>query len=119
YSEEIASIIDEEVRRLIESAHDEAYEVLVEYRDVLDDLVVQLLEKETLSKSQVLEVFAPVRKRPSRGSYTGYGKRQPSSRPPVLSKKELASLNGPEIQSTATNGRLGGPSGSTEGETRE
>ncbi|MEU0493600.1 ATP-dependent zinc metalloprotease FtsH [Nocardiopsis sp. NPDC006139] len=96
YSEEIASIIDEEVRRLIESAHDEAYEVLVEYRDVLDDLVVALLEKETLSREQVLEIFAPVNKRPARGSYTGYGKRQPSDRPPVHSKKELAMLNGAE-----------------------
>ena len=116
YSEEIASIIDEEVRRLIESAHDEAYDVLVEYRDVLDDLVVQLLEKETLTKSQVLEIFAPVEKRPSRGSYTGYGKRQPSNRPPVHSKKELAALNGAEIQGSSTNGRLSGPSTSTEGD---
>ncbi|GAB3725692.1 ATP-dependent zinc metalloprotease FtsH [Nocardiopsis nanhaiensis] len=117
YSEEIASIIDEEVRRLIESAHDEAYEVLVEYRDVLDELVVQLLEKETLTKSQVLEIFAPVRDRPSRGSYTGYGKRQPSNRPPVRSKKELSRLNGAEIQGSSTNGQLSaGPTTSTEGD---
>jgi cell division protease FtsH len=31
-----------------------------------------------------------VQKRPIRGSYTGYGKRLPSDRPPVLSPKELA-----------------------------
>ena len=49
YSEEIASTIDEEVRRLIESAHDEAWEILVDYRDVLDDLVLELMEKETLT----------------------------------------------------------------------
>jgi cell division protease FtsH len=90
YSEEIASAIDEEIKRLIEAAHDEAWEVLVEYRDVLDNLVLQLLEKETLSRKQVLEIFAPVRKRPMRGSYTGYGKRLPSDRPPVMSPKELA-----------------------------
>jgi cell division protease FtsH len=90
YSEEIASAIDEEVRRLIESAHDEAWDVLVQYRDVLDSLVLQLLEHETLSRKQVLEIFAPVQKRPSRGSYTGYGKRLPSDRPPVLTPKELA-----------------------------
>ena len=115
YSEEIASIIDEEVRRLIESAHDEAYEVLVEYRDVLDDLVLQLLERETLTKDEVLEVFAPVHKRPSRGSYTGYGKRQPSNRPPVLSKKETTTLNGAEVQGSELNGRLPGRVGN-EGE---
>ena len=45
YSEEIASSIDEEIRRLIESAHDEAWEVLVEYRDVLDALVLRLLTR--------------------------------------------------------------------------
>jgi cell division protease FtsH len=90
YSEEIASAIDEEIKRLIEAAHDEAWEVLVEYRDVLDNLVLQLLEHETLSRKQVLEVFEPVQKRPLRGTYTGYGKRLPSDRPPVMSPKELA-----------------------------
>jgi cell division protease FtsH len=90
YSEEIASAIDDEVRRLIESAHDEAWEVLVQNRDVLDNLVLQLLEHETLSREQVLEIFAPVHVRPMRGSYTGYGKRLPSEKPPVLSPKELA-----------------------------
>jgi cell division protease FtsH len=90
YSEEIASAIDDEVRRLIESAHDEAWEILVQYRDVLDDLVLQLMEHETLSRERVLEIFAPIRTRPTRGSYTGYGKRLPSDRPPVLTPKELA-----------------------------
>jgi len=92
YSEEIASAIDEEIKRLIESAHDEAWEVLVEYRDVLDNLVLQLLEHETLSRKQVLEVFAPVEKRPFRGTYTGYGKRLPSEKAPVLTPRELALL---------------------------
>jgi cell division protease FtsH len=90
YSEEIASAIDEEIKRMIEAAHDEAWEVLVEYRDVLDNLVLQLLEHETLSRKQVLEVFAPVQRRAIRGTYTGYGKRLPSERPPVMSPKELA-----------------------------
>jgi cell division protease FtsH len=90
YSEEIASAIDEEIRRLIEAAHDEAWDVLNEYRDVLDNLVLRLLDKETVSRKEVIELFATVQKRPLRGSYTGYGKRLPSDRPPVLSPKELA-----------------------------
>ncbi|HWG01635.1 MAG TPA: ATP-dependent zinc metalloprotease FtsH [Trebonia sp.] len=90
YSEEIASAIDEEIRRMIENAHDEAWEVLVEYREVLDALVLRLLEKETVARKEVLELFAPVTKRPARGTYTGYGKRLPSEKPPVLSPKELA-----------------------------
>src|SRR5271168_2577812 len=92
YSEEIASAIDEEIKRMIEYAHDEAWEVLTEYRDVLDALVLRLLDKETVARKEVVELFATVQKRPSRGSYTGYGKRLPSDRPPVQSPKELALL---------------------------
>ena len=103
YSEEIASAIDDEVRGLLEFAHDEAWEVLVEYRDVLDALVLQLLDKETLSRKQVLEVFATVQKRPLRGSYTGYGKRLPSDRPPVLTPKELALAAASDNGSNGTN----------------
>ncbi|MDQ3094528.1 MAG: ATP-dependent zinc metalloprotease FtsH, partial [Actinomycetota bacterium] len=44
YSEGVAVSVDEEVRRLIEAAHDEAWEVLTQYRHVLDDLVVALFE---------------------------------------------------------------------------
>jgi cell division protease FtsH len=101
YSEDIASAIDDEVRRLIESAHDVAWEILVEYREVLDDLVLQLMEKETLSKDQVLGVFAPIEKRPLQKSYTGYGKRLPSDRPPVLTPKELAIMGPKDVQGLA------------------
>jgi cell division protease FtsH len=108
YSEEIASTIDEEVRRLIESAHDEAWEILVTYREVLDDLVLKLMDKETLSRKEVLAIFAPIQKRPSRGSYTGYGKRLPSDRPPVLTPKDLA-LTAAEVNDhlAAGNGQSG------------
>ncbi|WP_061291185.1 ATP-dependent zinc metalloprotease FtsH [Herbidospora cretacea] len=94
YSEQIASSIDDEVRRLIESAHDSAWEILVEYRDVLDNLVLELMEKETLSREQVLEIFAPIVVREKRPSYAGYGKRLPSDRPPVITPKEVAAANG-------------------------
>jgi cell division protease FtsH len=110
YSEEIASTIDEEVRRLIEAAHDEAWEILVAYREVLDDLVLQLMDKETLSRDEVLRIFAPIQTRPSRGSYTGYGKRLPSDRPPVLTPKELAltaAADGKDLPS-AGNGQSSG-----------
>ena len=104
YSEEIASTIDEEVRRLIESAHDEAWEILVQYREVLDDLVLNLIDKETLSRQEVLKIFAPIKTRPSRGSYTGYGKRLPSDRPPVLTPKELALTAAADVKDLASPG---------------
>ncbi|MDQ1486926.1 MAG: cell division protease FtsH [Actinomycetota bacterium] len=119
YSEEIASTIDDEVRRLIENSHDEAWEILVEYRDVLDNLVLELMEKETLQKDEVLRIFERVQKRPHRGSYTGYGKRLPSDKAPVMTPRELALLasgDGGSAESVrsgsngaSTNG--GGPSG--------
>ncbi|EPJ41710.1 putative ATP-dependent zinc metalloprotease FtsH [Streptomyces afghaniensis 772] len=94
YSEEVAALVDEEVKKLIETAHNEAWEILVENRDVLDNLVLQLLEKETLGKEEIAEIFAPVVKRPPRPAWTGSSRRTPSTRPPVLSPKELALTNG-------------------------
>ncbi len=94
YSEEVAALVDEEVKKLIENAHNEAWEILVENRDVLDNLVLQLLEKETLNKEQIAEIFAPIVKRPPRPAWTGSSRRTPSTRPPVLSPKELALTNG-------------------------
>ncbi|CAM5336693.1 ATP-dependent zinc metalloprotease FtsH OS=Streptomyces antimycoticus OX=68175 GN=ftsH PE=3 SV=1 [Streptomyces antimycoticus] len=60
YSEEVAALVDEEVKKLIEAAHNEAWEILVENRDVLDNLVLALLEKETLNKEEIAEIFAPI-----------------------------------------------------------
>ncbi|TDB92762.1 ATP-dependent zinc metalloprotease FtsH [Actinomadura sp. 7K534] len=109
YSEDIASAIDDEVRRYIEAAHDTAWEILMEYRDVLDELVVNLMDKETLSKDMVLEIFAPIEKRPHQNSYTGYGKRLPSDRPPILTRKELALMGPQEVTDlTKGNGQSGG-----------
>ncbi|MFC0038264.1 ATP-dependent zinc metalloprotease FtsH [Actinomadura rayongensis] len=116
YSEDIASAIDDEVRRLIESAHDTAWEILVEYRDVLDDLVVNLMEKETLSKEMVLEIFAPIRKRPHQNSYTGYGKRLPSDRPPVLTAKEMALLGPQDVAGLSKNNGQAAGDGEPAGE---
>jgi len=100
---------------LLEFAHDEAWSVLVEYRDVLDNLVLQLLDKETLSRKQVLEVFATVQKRPLRGSYTGYGKRLPSDQPPVRTPKEL-SLAATSENGNGTNGSAISGNGSGNGQ---
>ncbi|AIA05044.1 ATP-dependent zinc metalloprotease FtsH [Streptomyces noursei] len=94
YSEEVAALVDEEVKKLIETAHNEAWEILVENRDVLDNLVLELLEKETLNKEQIAEVFKHIVKRPARPAWTGSSRRTPSTRPPVLTPKELAPANG-------------------------
>ena len=83
YSEEVASAIDEEVRAFIDVAHHEAYEILAENRDVLDALVVELLEKETLNREEIERIFQPLNRRPGRPAWTGSARRSPSDRPPV------------------------------------
>ncbi|WP_369132561.1 ATP-dependent zinc metalloprotease FtsH [Modestobacter sp. I12A-02662] len=94
YSDAVAADIDGEVRALIEAAHDEAWEILVEYRDTLDELVLELIEKETLSREDMARICAGVTKRPSMAPYNGFGKRTPSQRPPVLTPTERAAANG-------------------------
>ena len=93
YSEDIAADIDSEVRDLIEGAHDEAWEILVQYRDVLDAMVLELVEKETLAKDDLERILAPVRKRPPHNTFSGFGKRTPSDRPPI-EIPPCAALNG-------------------------
>jgi cell division protease FtsH len=103
YSDEIASEIDEEVRGLIEGAHDEAWEILVQYRDVLDAMVIEIMDKETLDKNDMERIFAPVKKRPPHNRYTAFGKRTPSDIPPVDVPREL---NGASVGGTPA---IGGP----------
>jgi cell division protease FtsH len=95
YSELVAGVVDEEVRRLIETAHDEAWHVLVENRDVLDNLVLKLFEKETLGGPELLEIFADVRKAPEREVWLSSERRPISQQPPVLTPAERrAASNG-------------------------
>ena len=94
YSEHVAGIVDEEVRRLIESAHDEAWHALNDNRDVLDRLVLELLERETLGAKDIAALFADVRKRPERPTWLSAEHRLLSDKPPVLTPAEQAAMNG-------------------------
>jgi cell division protease FtsH len=90
YSHEVARDIDDEVRKLIEAAHTEAWEILTEYRDVLDMLAGELLEKETLHRAELEGVFANVEKRPRLTMFDDFGGRVPSDKPPIKTPGELA-----------------------------
>ena len=121
YSEDIAADIDAEVRGLIEGAHDEAWEILVQYRDVLDALVLELIEKETLSTEDLNRILAPVRKRPPHNAFNGFGKRTPSDKPPIeipdelrmriraaaQERQEAAATKRAEIEARSANGHNG------------
>lgn len=83
YSESVAAIIDDEVRTLIDIAHREAYEALVDNRAILDALVVELLDKETLGKEDIARLFEGLKQRPQQPAWTGSDQRKPSQIPPV------------------------------------
>jgi len=94
YSEEIAGVVDEEVRRLIDAAHDEAWHVINDNRGILDHLVLELLEKETLNAAELAEIFSAVTKRPLRPTWLSSETRLLSDQPPVLTPAERAAANG-------------------------
>ncbi|HSK55704.1 MAG TPA: ATP-dependent zinc metalloprotease FtsH [Jiangellales bacterium] len=115
YSESVAAQVDDEVRKLIDTAHQEAFDALVDNREVLDHLVTELLEKETLDKEAVARIFEPVRKRAPRPAWTGSSTRRPSDIPPVTvppSTVANGSPNGHPVGSPAGDGAAAGTGGS-------
>jgi cell division protease FtsH len=113
YSEELAAIVDEEVSKLIGNAHQEAYEVLRENREVLDDLVRALFEKETLDREEVAAVFQPLKLWPKRPPWTGSDNRVPDTRPPVTPPPPSVDVSG-----TNGHGRSQRPDGQRPGQSQ-
>ncbi|MGC0249260.1 ATP-dependent zinc metalloprotease FtsH [Pseudactinotalea sp. Z1748] len=112
YSEDVAGRVDAEVRRLIESAHDEAWEILTAYRHVLDELALELLERETLNQQELAEIFAAVTKRDPRPVWLSSQQRTISDKPPVRSSREIAGGEGQELpqdQAAAAGGEGASP----------
>ena len=83
YSDAVAFSVDEEVRRLIDQAHTEAWKVLNSNRAILDRLATDLLDKETLDHNQLAEIFAGVKKLPERPQWLSSTKRPVSTKGPV------------------------------------
>jgi cell division protease FtsH len=66
YSDQVAFEIDNEVRRLIDEAHDEALDILQDNRAHLDNLAAILVERETMEREDVEAFLAGVPKREQR-----------------------------------------------------
>ena len=96
YSENVAAVVDAEIRKLIEKAHHEAYEILEANRSILDEMVLQLLEKETLNKEEIAEIFAKVTAWPKRPAWTGSAMRIPSTKPPVDIPERVVAEDAPK-----------------------
>jgi cell division protease FtsH len=52
YSEETSKLIDSEVHEIVDRARRRAYELLTQYRSLLDAVVARLIEQETLSSDE-------------------------------------------------------------------
>jgi cell division protease FtsH len=66
YSDQVAFEIDNEVRRMIDEAHDEALDILQSNRGKLDELATMLVERETLDRDEVEAFLSDIPKRPQR-----------------------------------------------------
>lgn len=65
-SDAVTAIIDEEIRRFLDEAMREAWEILSRNRSVLDTLARRLLDEETLNEQQLAEIFTDVIKQDER-----------------------------------------------------
>ncbi len=61
-SDDVAAVIDDEVRTLVAAAHQEAREILTTHRDAMERMVDILLEEETVDRDQISEIFHDVPK---------------------------------------------------------
>lgn len=61
FSEEVAAVIDREIKFIIEERYGIAKEIITENRDMVEAIVKVLLEKETLDEKEVVEVMDRVR----------------------------------------------------------
>ena len=61
-SDDVAATIDEEIRKLITQAHEEARQILTTHRDALDAIAEALMDRETLDGKEVAAVFEDVPK---------------------------------------------------------
>lgn len=102
YSNEMAQVVDNEVRVILETALDEAHKAITSNRAVLDKLAKALLEQETLNQDEIAKIFKTVKKVPARGTWRSSLKRPVGTKGPIAvpvrKVKELEALPEPEPQ---------------------
>lgn len=83
HSDQLAHVVDEEVRTLMDTASQEAWQIMIDNRHVLDRLTSVLLEKETVLENELNEIFADIVKAPPRDLWLSSPHRPVSDAPPV------------------------------------
>ena len=98
YSDAVAAKIDDQISYLLDTAHQQAYDILAEHRDYLDSLAEALLEKETLRRPDLEALFDGIEPRESREVFPGEDLRFPAQagREPVQTPVEMAIERGEE-----------------------
>ncbi|MGA8219042.1 MAG: ATP-dependent zinc metalloprotease FtsH [Solirubrobacterales bacterium] len=83
YSDEVAREIDDEVRRIVEDAHQTSKDILSEHRDQLDTISRILLERETIEAD---EFIALLEGKPEEEVFSDEEEAKPPEAPPVEEK---------------------------------
>ena len=68
FSEETAQLIDDEIKRIMTNAHEQARSVLRDHRQVLDTLSERLLVKEVIEGDELRELLGPVPQKDPEGT---------------------------------------------------
>ncbi len=63
YSEQVAAQIDEEVRDIVMKCYEQAKDIIIQYREVLDETAAQLIEKEKLTRAEFEDIFRQIKNR--------------------------------------------------------
>jgi cell division protease FtsH len=90
YSDEIAREIDDEIRRIVEGAHQRAKDILTEHRQALSTISEILLKRETIEKEEFQALLA------GKGEEDVFGAEEPASPPDVPGAPQPAERAGRE-----------------------
>jgi cell division protease FtsH len=105
YSDEMAQQVDKEVKAILDTAANEAYQALILNRTVLDQLAKELLEHETLNQPEIERIFKKVKKLPARATWRSSKDRPLSRKGPIAVPerkfKELVAEPEPVVEELA------------------
>jgi cell division protease FtsH len=104
YSDEVAREIDDEVRRMVEDAHQTSKDILSEHREQLDTLSRILLERETIEAD---EFIALLEGKPEEAVFTDDEEEAKPPRAPAVEEKGTA-REGPKPRPRPRPGLAGG-----------
>ncbi len=95
HAEQTAQVIDAEVRRLIEEAHDQARELIDAQREMLEALASRLLEQEVIEGPELRRLLGVPEPEPSDPAATEPSSTEPSSTEPSSTEPSPAVENDP------------------------